>query len=52
MNASFPWMRKTLRTLRQRHGSHQPMEVIYRDLVVHCYLSGTRCRMGRVRNAD
>ena len=34
MHAPFPWMRKTLRTLRRRHGSHQAMEVVYRDLLV------------------
>ncbi len=34
MHAPFPWMRKTLRTLRRRHGSHQSMELVYRDLLV------------------
>jgi hypothetical protein len=34
MHASFPWLRKTLRKLRRHHGSHESMEVIYRDLLV------------------
>jgi hypothetical protein len=34
MHVPFPWVRKALRSLRRRHGNHQSMEAIYRDLVV------------------
>ena len=33
-SAPYPFMREAIRKLRSRHGNHQPMEVIYRDLFV------------------